>query len=70
MQQCIKCRYVYSQQDDLRCRQRQIQKCRQEGSRQILEQVDGYCNLINPENDCSQYKPKLRVLLKELFKKK
>lgn len=70
MQPCIKCRYVYSEQDDLRCRKRKMQKCSQDGSRQILEQVNGYCNLINQENGCPEYKPKLRVLLRELFMKK
>lgn len=65
MNPCERCRHSFVTQDGLRCGKRFMQQCRHAGDVQFLEMVPGLCPLLNPNDDCAEFKPKLLVRLRD-----
>jgi len=58
VEQCRRCRFSFVREGELRCQERFIQVCRDEGDIQKLELIPGVCRLINVNNDCDVFQPK------------
>ena len=61
MTQCERCRYSFIERDERWCRKRLMQQCRHEGPIQRLELGPGLCDVLNPDSNCSVFKPRFRV---------
>ncbi|MFA7691310.1 MAG: hypothetical protein GX117_06155 [Candidatus Hydrogenedentes bacterium] len=58
-EQCSHCKYLFYDDETALCRKRQVQSCVRENDIQKLIMVPGQCMLINPNNDCKDFKAPL-----------
>ncbi|HNZ47756.1 MAG TPA: hypothetical protein PLZ53_02165 [Candidatus Hydrogenedentes bacterium] len=55
-EQCVTCRYKRTIRGEARCAKRMMQFCAHEKGLQTLQMVPGICAVLNPENNCADYR--------------
>ncbi len=57
MKQCRRCRLSFRCRGEIWCRVRSVQVCHHNGGVQKLTMAPGLCQILNPQNNCSLFKP-------------